>query len=197
MKRVFGLCLAAAVLWAAPASARGLHICNKTSQVLWLATAKAAPWALSRPQEGCEIGEDTCALTRGWWKIEPGRCATTTGEDLAWTNSSGFSARYYYYAHDASGREWDGKGGNGQARPGAEPLCVGAGEFSFDTEASLHCDRANEKLFYEVPLRGQSDYTSNLIEGPRASTAPPRGATGAQGRSSGCVFESPRPGGGC
>ena len=70
-----GLMLAPAAGWA------GLTFCNETAVTQTVAI-------------GHKDGDNW--ISRGWWNIKPGDCATPVGEDLRY--------RYYYYRAEATGR---------------------------------------------------------------------------------------------
>lgn len=77
----------ALVLSAAGAAEAELEICNNTAEARSIA-----------------IGYDTDDgwISRGWWNVQPGLCATVVDGDL--------QQRYYYYRATAEGEEFEGEG---------------------------------------------------------------------------------------
>lgn len=92
MKRLLAPCaVALAFAFLAPAAHASLQLCNRTSYVLYAATASAAA---------------SDALVQGWTRIVPGTCSIAIKGDLT-------ASAYYLYArtspaHSGAPRAWDG-----------------------------------------------------------------------------------------
>jgi len=92
MKPLLALCAAGlAFAFAAPAAQASLRLCNRTSYVLYAATASAAV---------------SDALVQGWTRIVPDSCSIAIKGDLA-------ASAYYLYArsssaHSGAPRAWNG-----------------------------------------------------------------------------------------
>lgn len=128
----------AACFAAAPAAA-SLKLCNRTSYILYAATASAA-----KPN----------MLTQGWTRLAPGACASAISKPLK-------SPPYYLYAQSSRSHS-----GPPRAWGGGTKLCVGHGTFSFTTPALARCtqDDAFDVPFIELATKGKSDFTETLTE---------------------------------
>ena len=134
----------AAIFAAAPAAA-SLKLCNRTSYVLYAATATAA-----RPN----------MLTQGWTRLAPGVCAEAISKPLK-------APPYYVYAQSSRSHS-----GPARAWGGATSLCVGHGNFTFTTPALGRCTQedAFNVRFSEIATKGKSDFTQTLTEKPTLAT---------------------------
>ncbi len=139
------LCVGFAALWCAPAAA-ALHVCNRTSYVLYTATGFQA---------------NSNIVTSGWTRVAPGDCAAPLPLPLAATN-------YFLYArtsraHSGPSRAWGG------------PVRLCAKDTNFALQApigTLSCDSVDAFLMPFAPLatRGMKDWTTTLTESPRLAT---------------------------
>ncbi len=70
----------------------GLYFRNKTGSTVWVAYAYHAP----------DCGGSNKWMKKGWYKIVPGNTAKV------WSGWAG-GETFFYFAHDAAGREWSGE----------------------------------------------------------------------------------------
>lgn len=150
----FALMLLAAALPAlialrpAPATA-GLHFCNKTSTTIWVAVAG---------EEG-DLLFSSSDWVKGWWKMEPGECATPIGGNLprntidVSTTDDDFA--YYYYANAANGSLWAGDGNKAL-------FCVDPTNAFTYGDTGAHAADCTTKSFRSLDTAGRPDYTLDL-----------------------------------
>ena len=136
----------AALFAAAPASA-SLTLCNRTSYILYAATAFAA-----KPD----------ITTQGWTRLQPGACVKAISQPLK-------SPPYYVYAqssrsHSGPSRAW---GGNAT-------FCVKHGNFSFTAPPMGRCaeDDAFAAGFSQIATGRKTDFTETLTDKPDLPTLP-------------------------
>lgn len=123
----------------APASA-GLHICNKTANSIWMAVAVLT---------GDCLFTDCTATVRGWYRADPGNCATPIAGYLA-TDDETF---YYIYAYDQNGTVW-----GGEAKYCVDPQYA----FTYDDAQETACASGVRKGFRSIKTGRYTDYTFNL-----------------------------------
>jgi len=137
-----GIALAAALFCAATPAEAALTLCNRTSSILYAATA-----AIKSPQ----------SETQGWTRIVPGDCQTARPEDLK-------AETYMVYArsslaHDGPAKAW---GGN-------FPLCVRDGDFHFQQSGALAVCKEEGAFalpFAALDTKGRRSWTMTLDESP-------------------------------
>lgn len=139
------LVLCAAATLATPAAA-ALRLCNRTSYILYAATATTA--------------NDT-VTTRGWTRLVPGGCATAIAADLG--------PDTYIYARTSQAHN-----GPAHAWGGAQQLCIKDTDFTLATAASA--DRCDAPDAYTVPFDkvatgGKTDWTTTFTQSPPFATA--------------------------
>lgn len=135
------LCLLALAGWAAPAEA-SLQLCNRTSYVLYAATA-----AITSPQ----------SETRGWTRIAPGDCQAARGEALAAQN-------YLIYARSGLGHS-----GPQRAWGGNFPVCVRDSNFVLRQKVmESYCsgDDSYALPFAALDTHGKRNWTMTFDEAP-------------------------------
>ena len=144
----------AAVFAAAPANA-SLKLCNRTSYILYAATAFAA-----KPN----------VTTQGWTRLQPGACVDAISAALK-------SPPYYVYAqssrsHSGPSRAW---GGNAK-------FCVKHGNFTFTAPPMGRCaqDDAFAVGFSQITTGRKTDYTETLTDKPDLMTLPTARTAGLQ-----------------
>jgi uncharacterized membrane protein len=125
---------------AAPAHA-ALSLCNRTSYILYTATAAL------KGQKG---------EASGWTRLVPGDCATARKERLT-------GARYLVHARSSLAYS-----GPARAWGGAIPLCVKDGNFALPETSPANCAAEETFALGFAPLdtKGRSDWTMNFDENP-------------------------------
>jgi uncharacterized membrane protein len=140
--RVFALVIALAGL-AAPAEA-GLTLCNRTSTVVYAATA-----ALTLPQ----------ATVKGWTRLAPGACGEAIKGDLT-------AQAYYLYAktsraHTGPARAWSG----------TTRICAKDKDFSWRGNLNTRCGGDTYELqFAEVATQHMRSWTTTFHDTPDIAT---------------------------
>jgi uncharacterized membrane protein len=144
------------VMAAGPAHA-ALDLCNRTSYILYAATAALASGGKS-PGGGTSSAE-----VKGWTRIVPGDCVMARPEKL--------SPRLTYLVHARSSIAHSGAP---RAWGGARPLCVRDGDFLLKQAASAKgCDGGGGGFplgFAALDTRGQADWTMTFDERPPIGT---------------------------
>lgn len=135
-RTAFLVLLLAALFAAAPASAN-LKLCNRTSYILYAATA---------------VVTADKAETQGWTRITPGSCEEALSKPLT-------PARYYVYAQSSRSHA-----GPSRAWGGSYKFCVRHGQFTLNTPSLGGCAAEDSFAvgFNEVPTRSQKDFTETL-----------------------------------
>ncbi len=134
--------LGLALLCAATPAHAALTLCNRTSTILYAATA-----AIKSPQSDVQ----------GWTRIVPGDCQTARPEALSADN-------YMVYARSSRAH-----GGLAKAWGGNFPLCVRDGDFHFRQSGALAVCKEEEAFalpFAALDTRGRRDWTMTLDESP-------------------------------
>lgn len=133
---------AALAMAAGPAHA-ALNLCNRTSYILYAATAVQSP------------GGNT--LVAGWTRITPGECVAARAEKLAPRKTYLVHARTGI-AHSGPPRAWGGRHG----------LCVRDDNFTLNQAApGKDCPAGSFALgFAEIGTRGLADWTMTFDEQP-------------------------------
>lgn len=156
----------AVIFAAAPASAN-LKLCNRTSYILYAATAYAA-----KPD----------IATQGWTRIVPGACANAISRPMT-------SPPYYVYAqssrsHSGPSRAW---GGNAK-------FCVKHGNFAFTAPPLGRCmdDDAFAVGFSLVNSGRKTDFTETLTDKPDLMTLPAARIAGLQRLLADAGYKIPR-----
>ncbi len=142
---LLGVGVAIALLAAAPAQA-ALTLCNRTSYVLYAATA-----AIKTPQ----------SQTQGWSRIVPGDCQVARKEDL--TAETYLVHARSSLAHSGPARAW---GGN-------FPMCVRDANFSLNQTGAMAVCRADGNFalpFAPLDTQGRTSWTMTLDEQPMLSS---------------------------
>jgi len=137
-----GLFLVLALFCAVTPAHAALTLCNRTSTILYAATA-----AIKSPQ----------SQTQGWTRLVPGDCQTARPEELT-------AETYMVYArsslaHNGPAKAW---GGN-------FPLCVKDGNFSFRQSGAMAVckeDGAFALPFAALDIKGRRSWTMTLDESP-------------------------------
>ncbi len=137
-----GMLPALALVCAATPAHAALTLCNRTSTILYAATA-----AIRSPQ----------SQTQGWTRIVPGDCQVARPEDLT-------AETYMVYArsslaHNGPAKAW---GGN-------FPLCVRDGNFSFRQSGALAVCKEEGAFalpFAALDTKGRRSWTMTLDESP-------------------------------
>jgi uncharacterized membrane protein len=133
--------LAAPLLFSSPASA-ALSLCNRTSYILYAATA-----AIQSPR----------SETEGWTRIIPGECQLARKEPL--TAETYLVHARSSLAHSGPARAWGG----------SYPVCVKDGNFSIKqsaTQATCTAEGTFALPFAPLDNRGKSVWTMNFDEQP-------------------------------
>ncbi len=134
--------LALALLCATTPAHAALRLCNRTSTILYAATA-----AIKSPQ----------SETQGWTRIVPGDCQTARAEDLT-------AERYMVYARSSLAH-----GGAARAWGGNFPLCVKDGNFRFRQSGALAVCKEEDAFplpFAALDTKGRRNWTMTLDESP-------------------------------
>ncbi|HEY4942707.1 MAG TPA: DUF1036 domain-containing protein [Rhizomicrobium sp.] len=135
------------VLLASPAQAT-LNVCNRTSYVLYTATAAA-------------VNGD--ALSQGWTRVVPGGCRTVLPGDLT-------ASTYYLYARSSQAHT-----GPARAWGGAVAICVK--DTNFSTRNALSAVRCQTDDFFQLPFavvdtHHLKSWTATFSESPALATMP-------------------------
>jgi len=136
------IALGVALLCAATPAEAALTLCNRTSTILYAATA-----AIKSPQ----------SETQGWTRIVPGDCQTSRPEDLT-------AETYMVYARSSLAH-----GGPAKAWGGNFPLCVRDGDFHFRQSGALAVCKEEGAFalpFAALDTRGRHSWTMTLDESP-------------------------------
>jgi uncharacterized membrane protein len=148
--------LAAMLLFAATPADAALTLCNRTSYVLYAATA-----AIKSPQ----------AQTQGWTRIAPGDCQVARKEDL--TAETYLVHARSSLAHSGPARAW---GGN-------FPMCVRDTNFTLSqsvTMAACSTEGTFALPFATLDTGGRNSWTMTLDEQPGLPTLPAAQLAGAK-----------------
>lgn len=143
MRRWLGVWVMLAASFAAPQPAdAALKLCNRTSYILYAATASLA-------KDGSSI--------HGWTRIVPGDCRTAIPQKLR-------PGRYLVYARSALAYS-----GPQRAWGGRSPLCVEDSDFTLNRKGSASACPGD---YYDVPFaavdtHGRPDWTMTFDEKPR------------------------------
>jgi uncharacterized membrane protein len=135
--------LIAALVTCAPAHA-SLNLCNRTSYVLYAATAA---------QTGASVA------VKGWTRLAPGECRNAIAGDLV-------ASAYYIHArtslaHAGAPRAW---GGNSS-------FCAREGDFALTTTPTANCDDDSFPLaFAAIDTHHMRSWTMTLTESPALRT---------------------------
>jgi uncharacterized membrane protein len=150
-----GVVALAASLVAGPAHA-WTHACNQTSNPIWIAYA-------DDPHDGSvfDYGTNGCANSRsgewhhtGWYKVNPGACATVNG-------GKAYLFYHHFYVEDAQGHVWDGgyQVHNFMCTPQtAFDRCEG----NFYSPEDAFCDISQRALRYMEFSPTSTNYTVNF-----------------------------------
>jgi len=142
MRLVFlGIGLGAALLAAAPAQA-ALTLCNRTSYILYAATA-----AITTPQ----------SQTAGWTRIVPGDCQVARKEAL--TAETYLVHARSSLAHSGPARAWGG----------SFPMCVRDANFTLNQTGAMAVCRTDGSFalpFAPLDTQGRTNWTMTLDEQP-------------------------------
>ncbi|WP_162305933.1 DUF1036 domain-containing protein [Oleisolibacter albus] len=133
MRGIILVGLAALLLPVSPAEAR-LTVCNKSSDTVRVAV-------------GAEEAEGW--LSRGWWQIKPGACATVIETDLT-------QADYYLYARPLT------PGAAGWA--GEYPFCIDAKDFRIRGDAACEARGHVTAGYFVVTTDGATSVTHTLTD---------------------------------
>jgi uncharacterized membrane protein len=134
------LVLCAASVFATPAAA-ALHLCNRTSYILYAATGTATK---------------DIVTTRGWVRLAPGDCRTAIVSDLG---PDTFVYARTSPAHNGPSHEWGG----------TLSLCAKRNDFKLETPADAeHCTAADAHMmpFKRLEANGQKDWTTTFTQSP-------------------------------
>jgi uncharacterized membrane protein len=134
------LLLAALAVFSLPGRAEAaLTACNKTSYVLEAAV-------------GYEARDR--AVSRGWFRIEPGQCRALIDGTLE-------AKTYYTFAHSSSAHM-----GEMKYFSGAEPFCTEAGPQDFNVAGQQDCEKRGfvQRGFARIETGGNGDWTTNFTE---------------------------------
>ncbi len=145
MRRLLGLAalVVAALGFETPAQA-SLNLCNRTSYVLYAATA-------------AETGN--AVATNGWTRLAPGECRVAVQGDLA-ANAYFIHARTSL-AHAGPARAWGG----------AASFCAREGNFALTASASAQCDDDSFPLaFAQIDTHHMRAWTMTLTESPQIAS---------------------------
>ena len=147
MKLAAGIAAAMLLFAAMPAEA-ALTLCNRTSYVLYAATA-----AIKSPQ----------TQTQGWTRIAPGECQVARKEALT-------AETYLVHARSSLAH-----GGAARAWGGSFPMCVRDTNFSFNqsvTMAACSTEGTFALPFAALDTGGRSNWTMTLDEQPALPSLP-------------------------
>ena len=134
--------LAFALLCAATPARAALTLCNRTSTILYAATA-----AIKSPQ----------SQTQGWTRLVPGDCQVARPEELT-------AETYMVYARSSLAH-----GGPARAWGGNFPLCVRDGNFRFQQSGALAVCKEEGAFalpFATLDTKGRRSWTMTLDETP-------------------------------
>jgi uncharacterized membrane protein len=158
--RVPACCLAAVtlvlglVLLAKPAAA-AMTVCNRTSYVLYTASAAAAP--------------GNSVQAQGWQRVVPGSCRVVLPGDLT-------ASAYYLYARTSQAHS-----GTPRAWGGSADICVKNTNFS--VKSALADSRCPSDDYFQLPFalidtHHLKSWTATLSESPAIATLPDAGTAG-------------------
>ena len=141
-KGAVGLGALAALLCAAPPAQAALKLCNRTSYILYAATAAI---------------RDTQAQTQGWTRLTPGDCQVARPEAL--TAQTYLVHARSSLAHSGPAKAW---GGN-------FPMCVKDTNFRLDQSVTMAVCRSDDVFalpFAALDTGGHRNWTMTLDENP-------------------------------
>ncbi len=147
-RTVFNLSLAGlALMTVLPAFAQaGLHFCNKTNQAVYVA------YDVETGAIAAAFGAGPASdAVHGWWKIEPGACATPISGPLEYGSTVGEETAYYYFAH-SDATTWSGD----------HRLCVDSQAFTFSGAKATNCPDKDKRGFKWLDTDAKTDYTLDL-----------------------------------
>lgn len=131
--------------FATPAHA-ALNLCNRTSYVIYAATA-----AVSGPN----------AATKGWTRLPPGVCKAALQGDLT-------ASAYYVYARTSLAHA-----GPSRAWGGTASFCVHDGDFALNAPSAANCDDESFPLsFAQIDTHHMRTWTMTFTESPLLSSLP-------------------------
>jgi uncharacterized membrane protein len=139
------LILCAASMFATPAAA-ALHLCNRTSYILYAATGTAS---------------SAVVTTQGWVRLAPGSCHTAIASDLG---PDTFVYARTSPAHNGPSHEWGG----------TLSLCARKSDFKLETPAGAnHCTAADAHMmpFKRLEANGSKDWTTTFTQSPPLASA--------------------------
>ncbi|HEX2759901.1 MAG TPA: DUF1036 domain-containing protein, partial [Rhizomicrobium sp.] len=142
---LLGACVVLAALTASLPAQAALTLCNRTSYILYAASA-----AIQSPR----------SETRGWTRLAPGECQLARKEPL--TAETYLVHARSSLAHSGPGRAWGG----------SYPMCVKDGNFSIRqsaTQATCTAEGTFALPFAPVANGGKSVWTMNFDEQPLMS----------------------------
>jgi uncharacterized membrane protein len=140
------IALALAILCAATPAEAALTLCNRTSTILYAATA-----AIKSPQ----------SQTQGWTRLVPGDCQVARPEELT-------AETYMIHARSSLAH-----GGPAKAWGGNFPLCVKDGNFNFRQSGALGVCKEEGAFalpFAALDTKGRRSWTMTLDESPALSS---------------------------
>jgi uncharacterized membrane protein len=145
--RCAALVLLALGVFAAPGHA-ALTLCNRTSYVLYAATAEAVPGG---------------AQAQGWSRVAPGSCKPVVPGDLS-------AGAYYLYARSSQAH-----GGPARAWGGSTPICVK--DSNFANRDAVNANACATDDFFQLPFASVAtqrmpNWTTTLSEGPELANLP-------------------------
>ena len=143
---------AAVLLFAATPAEASLTLCNRTSYVLYAATA-----AIRSPQ----------SQTQGWTRIAPGECQVARKEAL--TAETYLVHARSSLAHSGPARAWGG----------GFPMCVRDANFTL-TQSVCNAEGAFPLPFAALDTGGKSSWTMTLDEQPALASLPAAQLAGAR-----------------
>lgn len=150
---LYGIVTLAAILVADPAHA-WVHACNQTSNPIWISYGDEPTngSVFDYGDNGCNSSSAGSIHASGWYKVNPGACATVNG-------GKAYLFSHWFYVEDGQGHVWDGGYLNQYA------MCAPWTAYSrctFLEYGTAFCDVSQRSLHYMSRSTSATNYTINF-----------------------------------